>query len=104
MKTVEWTGKAMVNFRHIARYITFAFGKRTTEKFEKNIAEWEARIARNPGIGIREPLMAGRPEGFRSVVVHRNCKLVYYVDGNTLYIADVWDTRREPAAQADNVK
>ena len=91
MKTVEWTDKAMANFRHIARYITLAFGRRTTEKFEKNIAEWETRIVRNPCIGLREPLMAERPEGFRSVVVHRNCKLVYYVDGDTVYIADVWD-------------
>ena len=61
-------------------------------------------IVRNPCIGLREPLMAERPEGFRSVVVHRNCKLVYYVDGDTVYIADVWDTRREPLIQADNVK
>ena len=104
MKTVEWTDKAMANFRHIARYITLAFGRRTTEKFEKNIAEWETRIVRNPCIGLREPLMAERPEGFRSVVVHRNCKLVYYVDGDTVYIADVWGTRREPLIQADNVK
>ena len=41
---------------------------------------------------------------YRSVVVHRNCKLVYYAEGDTLYIADVWDTRREPRAQADNLE
>ena len=63
-----------------------------------------AEASGNPCIGLREPLMAERPEGFRSVVVHRNCKLVYYVDGDTVYIADVWDTRREPLIQADNVK
>ena len=57
-----------------------------------------------PGIGSYEPLLVERPEGFRSVVVHRNCKLVYYVDGDTLYIADLWDTRREPRAQAGDVK
>ena len=26
------------------------------------------------------------------------------IDGDTLYIADLWDTRREPRAQAGDVK
>ena len=31
-------------------------------------------------------------------------KLVYYVKDDILHIAALWDTRREPAAQADNQK
>ena len=104
MKTVEWTDKAMAHFLRTTHYLTAEFGRKAAGKFEKNIAEWEALIACNPGIGPREPLLAHRAEGFRSVVIHKNCKLVYYVEGDTLYIAALWDTRREPRLQADNTK
>ena len=55
-------------------------------------------------MGLKEPLLRGLKREYRSVVVHRNCKLVYYVEGDILYIAALWDTRREPRLQADNTK
>ena len=61
-------------------------------------------IARNPAVGPKEPLLAGRPEEYRSVVAHKNCKLVYYVKDDILHIAALWDTRREPAAQSATTK
>ncbi len=100
----KWTPYAQRQRKETARYIATVFGRKAAGNFHRNIREWVASIVRNPCIGLREPLMTERPEGFRSVVVHRNCKLVYYVDGDTVYIADVWDTRREPLIQADNVK
>ena len=41
---------------------------------------------------------------YRSIVISKQNKLVYYVEGDNLYIAALWDTRREPRAQADNTK
>lgn len=37
-------------------------------------------------------------------VIRRLNKVVYYVKGDTIHIAALWDTRREPKAQAANVK
>lgn len=54
-----------------------------------------------------EPLLANRPRHqYRSLVVHEHFKLIYYIDlpHDTLYIADLWDTRREPSRQADPLK
>ena len=104
MKTVEWTDKAMADFQRTTRYIIAEFGRKAAGKFEQNITEWEALIVRNPAIGMKEPQLAHRPEGFRSIVISRQNKLVYYVQGETVYIAALWDTRREPRAQADNLK
>ena len=101
---VKWTKFAQRQRREIARYIAMEFGKKAAEKFYRNVAQWVRSIACNPGIGIKEPLLAERPEGFRSIVISRQNKLVYYVKTDTLYIAALWDTRREPAAQADNIK
>ena len=50
--------------------------------------------------------MQGRSLQFRSLVIHEHYKLVYHYDETTetLRIAALWDTRREPHAQADNLK
>ena len=65
---------------------------------------YEPLLAANPRLGITEPLLAGRKREYRSIVVHKLFKLVYYVKDETLYIAALWDTRREPHAQADTTK
>ena len=57
-----------------------------------------------PGIGQKEPLLQGRKRDYRSIVISRQNKLVYYVAGDTLYIVALWDTRREPTTQAANMK
>ncbi len=88
----------------MARYISREFGKKAVEKFSQNINQWVRTIACNPGIGFKEPLLEKHPEGFRSVVVHRNCKLVYYVTAKAVYIAALWDTRREPVRQAGTLR
>ena len=104
MNKVEWSDEARRDFQRIIRYIAYGFGKKAVRKFEENIAHWERLIALNPAIGPEEAVLQGLEKEYHSVVVHRNCKLVYYVKSDTLYIVALWDTRREPAAQADNIK
>ena len=41
-----------------------------------------------------------RKQAYRSIIVRRLNKVVYYVKGDILHIAAVWDTRREPKNQA----
>ena len=48
--------------------------------------------------------LAGRKREYRSIVVHKLFKLVYYVKGDTLHIAALWDTRREPDTQSATTK
>ena len=104
MSKVEWSDEARKNFRNTIRYIAYEFGKKAVRKFEANIAQWENLIAMNPAMGPKEPLLQGLKREYRSVVVHRYCKLVYYAEGDTLYIAPLWDTRREPRAQTANLE
>lgn len=39
-------------------------------------------------------------KAYRSIIVRRLNKIVYYIDNNTLHIAAFWDTRKEPKRQA----
>lgn len=100
----EWSVKAWKAHQHTALYISREFGKKAVEKYEDAIAHIEAQLASNPRMGCIEPLLEGRPEGFRSIVVHKYCKMVYYIEGDILYIADLWDTRREPCSLVNSLK
>ena len=53
-----------------------------------------------PTMGKIDPLFAHRKQTYRSFIVRRFSKIVYYVKDNTLHIAAFWDTRREPVSQA----
>ena len=92
--------------RQISRVYTYGeqhFGKQVAEKTHARIMETLRLLAANPRLGIAEPLLAGRKREYRSIVVHKLFKLVYYVKDETVYIAALWDTRREPRTQADNL-
>ncbi|GHT55767.1 hypothetical protein AGMMS49982_22000 [Bacteroidia bacterium] len=61
-----------------------------------DIRQATKQLAKYPEIGFREPLLAYRPETFRSLIVRKTYKVVYYIEKGTVYIADVWNTRQDP--------
>ena len=82
------------------------FGIRSTTFFYNRVKSYEPLLAANPHMGKTEPLLAGRKRHqYRSLVVHEHFKLIYYIDrpNDTLYIADLWDTRREPSRLAEEI-
>ena len=105
MAEVIWSKKA--NRKRIA-FLTYGekeFGRKTAAKMNERIESYAQALAGNPYMGIVESLLQGRKQTYRSLVVHKLVKLVYFVDetANRIQIYDVWDTRREPHTQADNV-
>ena len=101
---VIWSPFALHQRKETARYIHQEFGQKATKKFHQNVLQWVSLIADNPGIGPKELLLQDKKREYRSIVISKRNKLVYYVEGDNLYIAALWDTRREPRAQADNTK
>ena len=101
---VIWDDDASEKLVNALEYGRNTFGERVMKKFYTRILDYEKLLQSNPGMGKKEPLLEKEPEGYRSLVVHPNYKLVYYVDGDTIYIVDLWDTRREPATQSSATK
>ncbi len=99
-----WDDDASEKLVNALEYGRYTFGERIMKKFYTRILDYEKLLQSNPGMGKKEPLLEKEPEGYRSLVVHPNYKLVYYVDGDTIYIVDLWDTRREPATQSSATK
>ena len=100
---MTWNKKALNQLDAVMAYGRQEFGERAVQRLYTRIMSYEPLLAANPRLGIAEPLLAGRKRAYRSIVVHKLFKLVYYVKGDILHIAALWDTRREPRTQADNM-
>lgn len=103
MKTIL-TNAAKQQIRQTAKYILKEFGKKRKDQFLQDVRHARFLIADNPFIGSMEPLLVEHATTYRSLVVNRLNKIVYYVDNDTIYIANFWDTRREPVSQANQIK
>lgn len=101
---IEWSPRALHEWELTARYIFREFGRKAVEEFEQNIAKWEARIAVNPELAHPEPLLKERKKLYRGLIVSKHSKLIFYIEENTLYIANLWDMRREPSRLSRRLK
>lgn len=93
---VEYNSKAIKHISSTFDYYLKYFGKQATENLAANIDEKVKRLLRFPDIGHPEPLLRNKSILYRSLIVDKNHKLVYYIKGNTIRIAAFWDMRMHP--------
>ncbi len=104
MRVVQ-TDSAKQQILDTARYIRREFGKKSKESFLQKVRETRRLLADNPCLGPIEPLLAERTQTYRSVVVGKLNKMVYYIEEDTvIYVVAFWDCRREPDTLASQVK
>lgn len=103
MKSIV-SDQAMDEIRQTAKYIRKEFGRLRRAQFMQEVRQTRRLIERNPNIGPIEPLLEELPRMYRSYVMNRYNKMVYFIDGDTINIADFWDVRRDPEALAAQVK
>lgn len=103
MKT-SWDPGAKTSFRQIARYINMRFGRKARKNFMQEVKDMENSLKRSPNLGHIDSLFLGRPIAYRSIIINGLSKMVYYVKDDTIRIVAFWDVRREPVAQAEQVK
>ena len=101
---ISWHDEAKVGRRQVAKYIRKQFGNNRAEKFSQSIKQTVQIIMRHPEIGPIDPLFADRATTYRSVIIDGLSKMVYFVEGDVIYIAAFWDCRRDPSTEADSVK
>ena len=97
---VVWYPEAAKRLHQVVGYIQTEYGSKSCTKFLKEAYRTERLLARNPYLGPVEPFLADAPVQYRSVVVNRLNKIVYWINGDAIEIVDFWDTRREPKQQA----
>ena len=93
---IIWTDSAQQSQDAAADYIFEEFGAIPLHEFYNKLDEIEEELLSFPEMGKVEPLLQERSKLYRSIVATKYNKIIYFIDGDTIYIADFWDTRREP--------
>ena len=106
MMRIVITDKADARVQATAEHIEEEFGRKAERKFKAKFREAIRLLKDNPYLGPVEPLLADRTQTYRSVVVAKLNKMVYYVedDDKIIYVVAFWDCREEPATLARQVK
>ena len=60
-------------------------------------------LKKQPNMAALEPLLTGRACLYRGLVVRRMFKVIYYVENDTIIVADIWDCRQNPAKHTENL-
>lgn len=98
---VQWFPESEWNLKQISRRCNHLFGKKVALETRTAIRRQVSLLGPNPHLGPIEPLLNHRPETWRSLVVHPHLKAVYLIGSQTVNIAALWDTRRNPSTMAN---
>jgi len=72
-------------------------------RFYSRLIEEVEKLADFPGMAPLETLLDNRPEGFRSLVVERTHKVIYFIDNKTVNVVAIWDCRQNPLTLRERV-
>lgn len=97
--TYQWHRQAEDELLRAVAYCATEFDKAIAKDFLDHIDHQIVLLVSSPKLGKREPLLKGRRREYRSLVIHKLFKLIYYINDEKqrIVIADLWDVRREPA-------
>lgn len=101
-----WEDLAQEQLEEVANYIEHSFGLKYVRIFQQEVFHTTELLLRNPYMGALDPLLSGRTKSYRSIIVSKLDKMVYYIDDatDTLHVAAFWDCRREPKGQTRHLK
>jgi len=101
---IVWHKRADAALHQVEDYILERFGEKVRQEFMDEVEKSVLALADMPSIGQLDPLFAHRKQTYRSIIVRRLNKVVYYVKNNTIHVAAFWDTRREPKNQSQQTR
>ena len=95
MKVVV-SDRAKFHREQIARYILRDFGEKALLDFRKAYMETKQFITHHPeGCQVEEHL-SNEQYKYHFTNINGLTKLLYRIDGEKIYIVDMWDVRQEP--------
>jgi len=98
MALIEWHEDVWQLFNEHVEYAHYEFGKKTSNKWLKEMAAIDARLRQHPESYTPEALLADRALPYRAAHIMKRFKLIHYYDrsADTVYIVDLWDTMQNP--------
>lgn len=103
MKT-QWTKRATIEFARTLTFIYQNYGPKSVAKVNKQFAKNIKMISKNPYSAPIEISLENEARVYRGLVVNKLNKIIYYIDNDKIYIADIWDTRKNPEDLTNRIK
>ena len=100
---VKWTPLALAELQKTTRYISKEFGKTAKSKFINEVSSITQMIGNEPYAGKIEPTLENRAKTYRSFVVSKLNKIIYYIEDNHIEIADFWALRQNPETLSNRI-
>jgi plasmid stabilization system protein ParE len=94
-QNIRWSLLAYDAYQNIGDDIHKRFGYKAKSDYEKEVDETVRRLAKFPNLGKQEFELA-EDGSVRSMPIRKLSKIIYFVEDDVLYIADVWATRQDP--------
>ena len=92
VKTVRWHKKALKALRNIVTYLQDEASDKTANRFIDTIYREIDSLKTYPEKGRKSP----KRKTIRFINVDKHRQLFYRVNGTTLYISNIFDTRQNP--------
>ena len=101
---VVWLDEAKVLLKKAISFGMLAYGEKAVIRFVDEIQKTDERLSAFPLLGKIEPSLEGLGQEYRSLVIHRNYKVIYYIDDDIVFIASFWSTQCDPENLRSEIK
>lgn len=100
---VEWTNRAKKDLRRLFDYYKDGEENVVAKSITSHLVRRSLILESFPLLGFVEPRLKGKEVEYRSLVMG-NQKVVYWIEGETVFIATLFDCRQDPLKLSQRVK
>lgn len=93
---IIWSNEAIESVDNIADYIEDHFGVNRSLEFYEEVQEQADSLLEFPMKGPIDDNLKGGKHEYRSLEIGELSRLIYRIDGETIRILYLWNTRRNP--------
>ncbi|MCD8031113.1 MAG: type II toxin-antitoxin system RelE/ParE family toxin [Bacteroides sp.] len=103
MKKIVWSRPAIRGLKNIHSYY-LTKNEKYADRLYRQIYKEVHLLADFPFLAPVESLLSGESETYRSLVVEKNFKVIYYIEDEVINIVEIWDCRQDPDRLKESIK
>ena len=101
---IFWLELAEEDIESIYQFYAEDKSIKAANKIYNDILDATDSLAVFPQMASIEPDVSDYDEEYRSLVVQKHFKIIYFVECDSIYIAAIWDCRRNPQTNINKIK
>ncbi|MDR1582742.1 MAG: type II toxin-antitoxin system RelE/ParE family toxin [Prevotellaceae bacterium] len=101
---INWSDTAKARLREIFYYYENEVSNKKALEIVTKITSSVTPLENFPEQAALEPLLIERTKDYRSLVVMKIFKVVYYIENEVVNISEIWDCRQAPETNIKKIK